>query len=295
MKKNKKNKTIAVLDIGSNSICMVVYEGRRQMFNEKIRCALGADLEKTGRLNTRAKEVAKNAIGGFISLARAMQVNKIVAIATSAIRDAKDGRVFIRSVQKQNHMLIHVISGDREARFSAKGVLAAFPAAKGVVLDMGGGSAEFAVLHESRVHQTLTLPLGTLRMFSHGDHLPQVVAAHLDHLTKPFIGRKTLYLVGGTFRWVAKVHMAMTKKNKKLQGYSLTSGQAMKLAKDLQKAKPETLEKKYDVDKNRAVLLRPAGVLLEKTLRQLKTQKVVFSSNGLREGVLQTILSGQKV
>ena len=290
-----KNKLIAVLDIGSNSICMVVYDGERQAFNEKIRCPLGADLTRTGRLYTPAKMIAKEAVTGFISLARAMQVDRIVAIATSAIRDASDGRVFIRGVQKKNKIIIRVISGDREARFSAKGVLAAFPKAKGIVMDMGGGSAEIARIEKSRVFETLTLPLGTLRMLGHGTHLPNVVDAHLEHVPAVFCKRKTLYLVGGTFRWVARVHMEMTKKQKKLQGYSLSRGQALKLARALVKASPDSLQKKFDVEKNRALLLAPAAILLEKTIQYLRIEKVVFSSSGLREGVLFALRTGKKI
>jgi exopolyphosphatase/guanosine-5'-triphosphate,3'-diphosphate pyrophosphatase len=291
----QKKKTIAVLDIGSNSICMVVYEGRRAIFNEKIRCPLGADLSRSGRLHVASKTIAADAVAGFVSLARAMRVDRFVAIATSAIRDAKDGRVFIKGVQKKNKITVRVISGDAEARLSARGVLAAFPAAKGVMMDMGGGSAEIARIEKSRVYETQTLPLGTLRMLGHGAHLPDVIDAHLDHVPRVFRKKKALYLVGGTFRWLAKVHMEMTGKQKKLQGYALSRAQALKLARFLSKARPETLQKKYDVDINRAVLLGPAALLLEKTVRQLDVGRIVFCASGLREGVLHTVLSGKKI
>jgi len=159
---------VAVVDIGSNSLRLVIYDGIRRaprtLFNEKVMCGLGRSLEQTGRLDPDGVAMAFPNLQRFIALARSTGVRRLDVLATAAVRDASDGRTFVHEIEKRHRLKVKVLAGAEEGRLSAYGVLAGIPEANGVVGDLGGGSVELVPVAGSQVGAAATLPIGPLRL-----------------------------------------------------------------------------------------------------------------------------------
>ncbi|HTV37414.1 MAG TPA: exopolyphosphatase, partial [Xanthobacteraceae bacterium] len=159
---------VAVVDIGSNSVRLVVYEGLTRsptpLFNEKALCGLGREVQSTGLLAADAVEQALSALKRYRALCTTMGAKKIFAVATAACRDAKNGSAFVKLAERTIGAEIDVLSGTREAELTALGVISGVHRADGVVGDLGGGSLELVDVHGTRARHGLTRPLGGLAL-----------------------------------------------------------------------------------------------------------------------------------
>jgi len=163
----------AVIDIGSNSIRLVVFERLARVlatiFNEKVLCGLANGLDTTGRLSPDGVVLALGNLMRFSALLEAMAVEDVTVLATSAVRDASDGPAFVAEVKARAGLDIRIISGEEEAILAGKGVISGIPDALGVVGDLGGGSLELIGIGGGEVGQNATLPLGPLRLQYYND------------------------------------------------------------------------------------------------------------------------------
>ena len=160
----RKDGRLAVIDIGSNSIRLVVFDGLKRapatMFNEKVLCGLGRGLERSGHLNPEGVSLAIPNLVRFTALAKAMGIERVDLIGTAAVRDAEDGLDFVEAVQKETGHTIRVLSGAEEAQLSALGVIAGNPEADGIMGDLGGGSLELVEVNNGKIGHATTLALG---------------------------------------------------------------------------------------------------------------------------------------
>jgi exopolyphosphatase/guanosine-5'-triphosphate,3'-diphosphate pyrophosphatase len=207
---------VGVIDIGSNSVRMVVFDGAARspayFFNEKILCGLGAGFSETGRLNPEGRVRAMVALRRFAALAKGMGVSPLLTVATAAVRDAEDGPEFREDVLRNTGLDIQIIGGDEEARFSAQGVLLGWPGAEGLVCDIGGSSMELAELlgggevgcgapRTSGRLKLMGLKGGKKEMRAH-------IKARVAELAEAFPNRpERLFLVGGSWRAIARIDM----------------------------------------------------------------------------------------
>src|SRR5271156_3490038 len=141
----------AVVDLGSNSVRLVVYEGHTRnpmpIFNEKAVLRLGRGLQATGRLNEEGVTQALTVMHRYHAVARAMGARPFEVLATAAVRDAENGAVFVEALRdRMPGVPIHILSGAEEAAYSADGMLCGIPTADGVLADIGGGSLELVRL-----------------------------------------------------------------------------------------------------------------------------------------------------
>ncbi|MEM9852423.1 MAG: exopolyphosphatase, partial [Pseudomonadota bacterium] len=159
---------VGVVDVGSNSVRMVVFDGAARspayFFNEKVMCGLGAGMAETGRLNPEGRDRALKALKRFTMLADGMGATPLTSVATAAVREAEDGPDFQAQVLEETGLKLWVIDGAEEARLSAQGVLLGWPGSYGLVCDIGGSSMELAELREGTIGQCITSPLGPLRL-----------------------------------------------------------------------------------------------------------------------------------
>ncbi|PWC34420.1 exopolyphosphatase [Azospirillum sp. TSO35-2] len=289
---------VAVIDIGSNSIRLVVYDGLTRsplaLFNEKVLCGLGRGVERSGALNPEGVAQALTALERFASLAEGMRVGRLDVIATAAVRDAKDGAAFVEAIGRRAGLTVRVISGEEEARLSAMGVLSGTPGADGLVGDLGGGSLELVTLDRGMIGEQVTLPLGPLRLMESGAKggLAKLIDQHLESL--PWLSAmkgRPFYPVGGSWRAIAKLHMEQSGHPLHIiHHYTIPATDAREFTALLGRQSRSSLEKMAG-SRRRLDTLPYAALVLERLLRVVQPSKLVFSAYGLREGHLYSLLS----
>ena len=283
-----------VLDVGSNSIRLVVFEGLTRapapIFNERELCGLGATLAETGALAPDAVEPALDALRRFAAAADALGVGPLDAVTTAAVRDAIDGARFCAVVARETGFSLRVLTGEEEARYAALGVVSAFPAASGLMADLGGGSLELVRLEQGRLAEHATLPLGVLRL---GSLAPARRAALAAERLKalPWLGRvrgEPVYLVGGAWRALARLRMAAERHPiPVVHHFRMTPAEARAAAKEFAAADPATLRPGPEGMWPRRLATVPSGAsVLKALLKAAAPGEVLFSAFGLREGLL---------
>ncbi len=289
----------AVIDIGSNTVRLVVYSGPRRApnvwLNEKVTARLGRDLAETGSIPEEASEMALAGLTRFAAILRDLGVEDVATVATAAARDAANGPQFIEAVRALR-LEPRVLAGEEEAKTSAMGVIGAFPGAAGVVADLGGGSLELVAVENGDCHDGVSLPLGTLRLPAlregGSEAFRKAVKKHLRLASWAKKQGGPLYLVGGT--WRALANYAMHKADYPMQdpqAFTFTPKEAAQVAKKLAKADPDALSSISDISSNRASGLPDAAAMLQVMLDELKPAELVISAWGLREGLLFSRLS----
>jgi exopolyphosphatase/guanosine-5'-triphosphate,3'-diphosphate pyrophosphatase len=285
----------AVVDLGSNSVRLVIYEGEArnpvQIFNEKAVLRLARGMTQTGQLDPDAMQQAETVLRRYAAIVRAMGANPFEVLATSAVRDAENGPEFVRLMQERlPEMRINVLSGHEEALLSAEGVLCGIPGADGVLADLGGGSLELVRLNAGRAGAAATLPVGVIRLAdrANGDLLKArtIVTAALEET--PFIAEaagRDLYLSGGAFRALARIHIMQTGYPLNMvHHYTIGREEARDLAGVIGEAGRKLIERMPGVPRRRIEDLPYAALILRRLLRASGVNRVVFSANGLREG-----------
>ena len=210
---------MGVVDIGSNSVRLVVYEGAVRsptpIFNEKVLCGLGRGIASTGRLDEESIKRALEALGRFRAIVRILAVKHLRAIATAACRDAANGPDFIVRGERALGTRIQVLSGQQEAELAAKGILMGFRSPDGLAGDLGGGSIEIIDVAGDALRQAATLPLGGLRLLdASGGRIDRAIDIADEHIASvPWLGKgrgRSFHAVGGTWRAIARLHMEET-------------------------------------------------------------------------------------
>ena len=291
----------AVVDLGSNSVRLVVFEGQGRnpapIFNEKAVLRLGRGLQQTGRLNEDGVAQAQMVMGRYAAIARAMRADPFEVLATAAVRDASNGAAFVTALRaSMPGVTVRVLSGEEEAGFSAAGLLCGIPGAHGILADIGGGSLEVVQLDAGKLRNAKTLKLGVIRLSDRagGDVVRARAIAEEALEAVPWLSEgagRDLYLVGGAWRALARIHMEQT-------GYPLTIVHHYTVAREeardlcgvIGSATRRALERLPGVSRRRADDMPFAAVVLRRLLRATNARRVVFSANGLREGwFMQTV------
>jgi exopolyphosphatase/guanosine-5'-triphosphate,3'-diphosphate pyrophosphatase len=282
----------AVIDVGSNSVRLVIYrlEGRAiwTVYNEKVLAGLGRDLSETGRLSPEGADEAIEALRRFAMLLAAMPGVQVLTAATAAVREASDGAAFLRRVEQETGLTLRVISGPEEARYSALGVIAGQPDAEGIMGDLGGASLELTRLGGS---DAISLPLGPFAVhgaatrFDAAQMKRRVVEVLAPHAKR--FRADDLHAVGGAWRNFALIHMRMAGYPLEvLHQYEISAREVLATAYFVARQSQESLGRTPGLSRKRVETLPYAAVLLEALVEQLGLAKVTLSAFGLREGLL---------
>jgi exopolyphosphatase/guanosine-5'-triphosphate,3'-diphosphate pyrophosphatase len=294
----------AVIDIGSNSVRLVIYEGLTRsptpIFNEKVLAGLGRQVQTTGLLAQDAIETALNALVRFKALCGIQHVGTIHPIATAACREARNGRVFIEAAERILGTKIEILSGKREAQLTALGVVSGIHNPDGIVGDLGGGSLELVDVHGASVRHGLTLPLGGLalqdltgRSIKKAEKLVETAFENLD-IMNAGAGR-TFFAVGGTWRALARLHMWQTGYPfHVMHNYRISAREALEFSRLVHRVDTETLSRIEVVNAARRPLLPYAALVLEQLVRTLRPKEVMISAMGVREGLLYSLLNAEE-
>ncbi|WP_440957284.1 Ppx/GppA family phosphatase [Oceanicaulis sp. LC35] len=290
-----KGRDVAVIDVGSNSVRLVQFRVKGRVllpvFNEKTMAGLGKGAAETGRLNPEGVEAALRTLKRFTRLLDAKGVTTRGAVATAAVRECEDGPDFVERVRQETGLVIDVLSGEEEGRYSALGVLAGVGDAWGVAGDLGGSSLELTGLDRRSTQGALTLPLGPLAVNAAGtkaedlrDHVDSQLERASDVLKQT---GETFYAVGGAWRSFANLSMSMRNYPLRLlHEYEMSLDQVRKTAQFAMSQSESSLASVPGVSSKRAATLPYAALLLERIMKAGGFKRVVFSAYGLREGVV---------
>ena len=286
---------VGVVDVGSNSVRMVVFDGAARspayFFNEKIMCGLGKGLAETGRLNPEGRIRALAALKRFALLAEGMGTGPLTVVATAATREAADGPEFQAEVLRETGLKLWVIDGDEEARLSAQGVLLGWPDAKGVVCDIGGNSMELARIGDGKVGKRVSTPLGPFRLQQIEGGASKRKAVIDRVLRKALTDIQTkgerIYLVGGSWRVIARLDME--RRNYPLtvlHEYRMTPQGLMDTLDWLAGSDLAVLRARTGTSVERMELVPLACEVLREIVRVLEPSEIDVSAYGIREGLL---------
>jgi exopolyphosphatase / guanosine-5'-triphosphate,3'-diphosphate pyrophosphatase len=291
---------LAIVDIGSNSVRLVVYEclsrSPRPIFNEKSLCALGKGVATTGRRPKAGVETALAALRRFRVLSEIMGVPVLHVLATAAPRDASNGGEFLTAAAEAIGAPVTLLSGIREAELSGLGVIAGINRPDGVAGDLGGGSLELIDVKGAHSGRGTSLPLGGLTLMDASRRSPRAAVKIVrealagSRIAERLAGR-TFYAVGGTWRALAKLHMRQ--RNYPLavtHGYVIAAPDAADFAGLVERANTETLISIDAVSAARRPYLAYGAVVLEEIIRRARPREVMISTTGVREGLLYEML-----
>ncbi len=290
---------VAVIDIGSNSIRLLVYDGAVRsptpLFNEKVLGGLGRKMASTGRLGDKAMERAVWALRRFRAIVDQMGVQHRYTVATEAVRRAENGRDFIMRAENACGCAIRVIDGREEAQLAAAGVAAGFVAPDGIAGDLGGGSLELIDLKGVTVNSETSVPLGSLNLidatgkdYSKACNYIDGVLEKIDWLPK---GRgRPFYAIGGTWRAVARLHMLESDYPLSIVHHYMMTPKQLETLCDAVLTRPQSLKSFSKLSDARREML-PHGILVLRRLAKLaRPSEIIFSAFGVREGLVYQLL-----
>src|SRR5437764_1502811 len=293
---------IAVVDVGSNSLRLAVFERLGAtllpLLNERVMCALGRGIAVTGRLNPDGVQLALANVERFTALARALAVDHLAIIATAAVRDAADGHDFAAELEERCGVPVRIINGREEARLSAAGILAGIPDADGVVGDLGGGSVELVRVDANKtpaIGAGVSLPLGPLRFVEFSDNRKAVIE-QIERIiaTAPLLREcvgKALYLVGGAWRAIARLHIEQTHYPLHIiHQYTIARRPAEAFLDVIAAQSRRSLERITGIGRRRLEVVPMAATILRRLIAFGKPDRLVFSAFGLREGYAYGLL-----
>jgi exopolyphosphatase/guanosine-5'-triphosphate,3'-diphosphate pyrophosphatase len=290
----------AIIDIGSNSVRLVVYNGPPRLpsvlFNEKVLAGLGGSLSRTGSIDHKAMAMAATAIARFAWLTREMNVSEVRTVATAAVRDASNGSELIALAAAEG-LEVELLPGEAEAIGSGYGVLSAFPDADGIVGDLGGGSLELVRVSQGAVRERTSFPLGVLRIAAIREKGKGALERHVTEVLKAsgWTGQGKglpFYLVGGSWRGLTQLDMHLARYPLPIvNGYAMSADRIHTLAATLATATRAELKAVPNLSSGRIPTLGDATALLSAVLSALGSERTVTSSFGLREGLLYQALA----
>ena len=289
---------VAVIDVGSNSCRLVIYERSGAAFlpyfNEKVMAGLGRGLPETGALSPEGRKAALDTFRRFSAILKGLEVKTCHAVATAAVREASDGASFGKAAEKALGMPLRVLTGAEEGRASALGVAAGFRKSKGLVVDLGGSSLE---LHPGEKSQSggkgETYLLGPLARKT-GEKLSlskqrEAIRKALEPSALLPVKTGRLFAVGGAWRMIASVHKALRAYPLGVtHGYKLPregllevidAAQAADDNGDLKRQLQRIAKRRYDT-------ITHAALVLDVLLERAELETVHISAYGLREGLL---------
>lgn len=295
---------VAVVDIGSNSVRLVIYERKARtptmLFNEKLLAGLGRGVAATGRLASESVDLALGELVRFKALIEHTGCKELYVVATAAARDAENGQEFVAEVERILQAPVRILDGSEEAYYSALGVMAGFWQPRGIVGDMGGGSLELVEIGERKPGGGATFPLGGLRLSEEAGGSIQkahkITEAALESYEWPDLapGERTFFAVGGTWRSLGRLHLMQNNYPLHvMHNYEMDAEEAIAFCREIAVPNLENIKMAEVVSKQRRPLVPIGAVVLEKVLIAMKAERLMFSATGVREGLLHEKLSPQ--
>ncbi len=298
---------IAAIDVGSNSVRLLVAEydpasGLTVIDEMKDQPRLAAGLARTGCLNETAMDRAIQTLRRMREVCQRRDVRRISAVATAAVREAENGPWFVRRVRQELDIPLRIIDAETEAALSYRSVAHHFPLAgeRALVADIGGGSLELIGAVDGLVEQTLSLPLGAVRLtelYLPGDHSMQRELANLRKYIRKQLKRAlssrewaaaAVIGSGGTFTTLGRI--SQTRRGlppgDTVHGVAVDTGEVERLLDWLASRTPEQRRQVPGLNPERADIIIAGLAVTAELLDWVRTRNITVSAFGLREGLL---------
>ncbi len=289
-----ESRQAAVIDIGSNSVRLVIYrvDGRAlwTVYNEKVVAGLGRDLTRSGRLSPDGVEAAITALRRFRAVLDGWKAEEVTAAATAAVREAADGKAFLARIKAETGLEVRILSGEEEARYAALGVICGQPDAQGVVGDLGGSSLELVRLNGLGPTEGVTLPLGPFALGApkalDADRVRRTIDGYLQPLSSRY-SSADFHAVGGAWRNLALLHMQLADYPLHVaHQYEISKADALDMARFVQRQSRPSLERIEGLSKKRFDTLPYSAMVLDRLIERLGVERITVSAYGVREGLL---------
>ena len=299
-------KRVAVIDIGSNSVRMVIYEKTSRfafhlLHEEKSKVRISEYAYKhEGNLQELPMQRTFNALNDFVAISESFKVKKLLCVATSALRDAPNKKDFLKRVKDSLKLNIKIIDGEKEAYFGAMACANLLPQLSSALsIDIGGGSTELTQINDKNISNTISLNIGTVRLkelyFDKND-----IAGAIEHIDKELevlkgIDAPTLVGIGGTFRAISSAIMKIDAYPlNKIHSYEYSKERFKEFILDVLDADEDGL-KKLGIKSNRFDVIKPGALILSRVINKIRVENIITSGVGVREGVyLSDLLRGSK-
>ena len=284
----------AVIDVGSNSVRLVIYrvDGRAlwTVYNEKVVAGLGKDMTVSGRLSPEGIEAAIAALRRFRAVLEGWAAEEVTTAATAAVREAADGKAFLKRVKDETGLEIRILSGEEEARYAALGVVCGQPDARGVVGDLGGSSLELIRLNGVGPVEGATLPLGPFALGApkalDAERARRTIDDHLQPLANRY-ATPAFHAVGGAWRNLALLHMQLADYPLHVaHQYEIARADGLELCRFVERQSRSSLERIEGLSKKRFDTLPYSALVLDRLIEKLGVERIVVSAYGVREGML---------
>jgi exopolyphosphatase/guanosine-5'-triphosphate,3'-diphosphate pyrophosphatase len=287
---------IAVIDIGSNSARLVVYQTSSQYGfqilcerKSKVRIGEGA-YQANGYLQPLGMNRAYLALYEFVSTTKKYPVSKVITIATSALRDAPNAEIFTSKIEKELNLKIEIIDGKKEALFGAIAVINFLPIKEGITIDIGGGSSDIALIKDSKVVDTFSLNIGTVRLkelfFDNNKSIQETkefINNTLKRLPSHFKSKQAIG-IGGTARALSNgIIKNLYSEKKEVHGFSYNIQQKQEYFSKIAYANIEELSQ-FSLPKGRFDTIREGTLIWQSILKYIEAVEVITSTVGIREG-----------
>ena len=292
---------LGIVDIGSNSVRLVAFGGSARspvpIYNEKIFCKLGESVAATGQIEGASLELTLATLKRFRAIGKRLGISDYRVVATAAVREAENRDEFVKKASLALGTDIQVISGQMEAKYAAKGVMMGFKKVDGIVADLGGGSLELVRVVKGEIIDAETLPLGVLRLTAEFGDNKNKMAAHIKKQISSLqwikkSSDKPVYMVGGTWRALARIHMAQKKYElKMLHHYKMRSADILDFSRLIGNLSPESVEHIHEANAVRRPYLPVSAMVLYRITKLTGCNNLIVSANGLREGIIYNSLS----
>ena len=297
-----ESSTLAVIDVGSNTARLVVFEvagaSVRAIYQTKDAPRLGSHPGPHGELSDAATERGVATVRRFARLIELFEVPKALPVATSAVRDAPNGADFVHAVERATGVKLRVLTGTEEARYGYLGAASAWALKDDLVLDLGGGSLQLADVRGGELRNSVSLPLGVLRLsqrfFEHDppkrrewDELRDTVRATLTSAIEAFGGTGYRLLgIGGTIRALARAAIELREYPiRRVHGYPLYDHDIEALSELLGEMTAAKRRSIPGIGGDRTDVVLAGIVVLQELLRATRTERVLVCGTGIREGV----------
>ncbi|WP_409345311.1 Ppx/GppA family phosphatase [Paenibacillus sp. MBLB4367] len=309
----KAERKFGIIDIGSNSIRLVIYEetdrkAHRVVDESKEAARLSEKIGSDGVLPEKEMQSIVDTLNHFKKLCQSHRTSKIRAVATAAIRNAKNSAAIVNYLERHTNLHIEVLSGEEEARLGFLGTMNALDVREGFLVDIGGGSTEVTLFRDRRIVNSVSFPFGsvnTTKRFSDNGHLQQQDIERIQSLVKaaldcePWIRSAEpglpLIGLGGTIRSAAKLVLRQSKHSLPLaHNYELDGATIERLTGELAAMSVEQRKKVDGLSKDRADIIVPGLLILQTVYAYTRCSHYVISGSGLRDGIFyETAFSKQ--